>query len=130
MTGYALDDLQTADEMEAMLRRIGAERYHIHHPFHKLLHGGKLRKGQVQAWALNRYYYQSRIPMKDAALLSRVADRELRREWLVRILDHDGYGEQEGGIVRIVDRVGAPGNVLIRAHENQSAFVTLAPAGL
>ena len=100
MTGYALDNLQTADEMEAMLRRIGAERYHIHHPFHRLLHGGKLRKGQVQAWALNRYYYQSRIPMKDAALLSRCADRELRREWLVRILDHDGYGEQEGGIVR------------------------------
>jgi pyrroloquinoline-quinone synthase len=100
MTGYALDNLQTADEMEAMLRRIGAERYHIHHPFHRLLHGGKLRKGQVQAWALNRYYYQSRIPMKDAALMSRVADRELRREWLVRILDHDGYGEQEGGIVR------------------------------
>ena len=100
MTGYALDDLQTADEVEAMLRRIGAERYHIHHPFHRLLHGGKLRKGQVQAWALNRYYYQSRIPMKDAALLSRCADRELRREWLVRVLDHDGFGEQEGGIVR------------------------------
>src|SRR3712207_8985805 len=53
-----------------------------------------------QAWALNRYYYQSRIPMKDAALMSRCADRELRREWLVRVLDHDGLGEQEGGIAR------------------------------
>ena len=100
MTEIAVDGLQSADEMEATLRRIGAERYHIHHPFHRLLHAGKLGKGQVQAWALNRYYYQSRIPMKDAALMSRCADRELRREWLVRILDHDGYGEQEGGIVR------------------------------
>jgi pyrroloquinoline-quinone synthase len=93
-------NLQTADELEAMLRRIGAERYHIHHPFHRLLHTGRLSKGQVQAWALNRYCYQSHIPMKDAALISRVNDRELRREWLVRILDHDGLGEQEGGIMR------------------------------
>jgi pyrroloquinoline-quinone synthase len=93
-------NLQTADELEAMLRRIGAERYHIHHPFHRLLHTGRLSKGQVQAWALNRYCYQSHIPMKDAALISRVNDRELRREWLVRILDHDGLGEQAGGIMR------------------------------
>ena len=92
--------LGSADAMEAMLRRIGAERYHILHPFHRLLHGGRLSRGQVQAWALNRYYYQSRIPMKDAALISRCADRELRREWLVRILDHDGFGQQEGGIAR------------------------------
>jgi pyrroloquinoline-quinone synthase len=95
-----ISNLQTADELEAVLRRIGAERYHIHHPFHRLLHTGRLSKGQVQAWALNRYCYQSHIPMKDAALISRVNDRELRREWLVRILDHDGLGEQEGGIMR------------------------------
>ncbi len=95
-----IEDLGSADEMEAALRRIGAERYHILHPFHRLLHGGKLSKGQVQAWALNRYCYQSRIPLKDAALISRCEDRELRREWLVRILDHDGSGEQEGGIAR------------------------------
>jgi pyrroloquinoline-quinone synthase len=92
--------LASADELEAALREIGAERYHILHPFHRLLHTGKLDRGQVQAWALNRYYYQSRIPMKDAALLSRCEDRELRREWLVRLLDHDGMGDQEGGIVR------------------------------
>jgi pyrroloquinoline-quinone synthase len=92
--------LASADALEAALREIGAERYHILHPFHRLLHTGQLSKGQVQAWALNRYYYQSRIPMKDAALLSRCEDRELRREWLVRLLDHDGFGDQEGGIVR------------------------------
>ncbi|MFB3135005.1 MAG: pyrroloquinoline quinone biosynthesis protein C, partial [Rhodospirillales bacterium] len=82
----------SADELERRLRAIGAERYHDRHPFHTLLHGGKLDKGQVQAWVLNRYYYQSRIPMKDAALISRVEDPALRREWRGRIVDHDGSG--------------------------------------
>jgi pyrroloquinoline-quinone synthase len=100
MTDARYQALGSADALEAALREVGAERYHILHPFHRLLHTGKLNRGQVQAWALNRYYYQSRIPMKDAALMSRCADRELRREWLVRILDHDGLGEQEGGIAR------------------------------
>jgi pyrroloquinoline-quinone synthase len=100
MTLARYKGLETADQLEGALREIGAERYHILHSFHRLLHTGKLAKGQVQAWALNRYYYQSRIPMKDAALMARCANRELRREWLVRILDHDGMGEQEGGIAR------------------------------
>ena len=73
-------------EFEAEIRAVGPERYHDLHQFHHLLHGGKLNKGQVQAWALNRYYYQSRIPMKDAALLSRCEDRELRREWLMPLV--------------------------------------------
>ena len=67
---------------------------------HKLLHGGKLDKGQVQAWALNRYCYQEAVPRKDAAFISRVHDRELRREWIHRIHDHDGLGEEAGGIER------------------------------
>ena len=100
MTTAPYAALASADQLEAALREIGAERYHIHHPFHRLLHTGRLDRGQVQAWALNRYYYQSRIPMKDAALLSRCEDRDLRREWTVRLLDHDGLGDQEGGIVR------------------------------
>ncbi|GBD43071.1 Pyrroloquinoline-quinone synthase [bacterium HR40] len=93
-------NLASAEELEAALRAIGEERYHIHHPFHRLLHTGRLTKGQVQAWALNRYYYQSRIPMKDASLIGRCEDRGIRREWLVRLLDHDGFGEDEGGIER------------------------------
>ncbi len=80
----------TPAELEAAIRQVGAERYHDKHPFHRLLHGGKLDKGQVQAWALNRYCYQAGVPRKDAALMSRVHDRELRREWVHRILDHDG----------------------------------------
>jgi pyrroloquinoline-quinone synthase len=87
-------------ELETAIRAVGAERYHDKHPFHRLLHGGKLDKGQVQAWALNRYCYQSAVPRKDAALMARVHDRELRREWVHRLLDHDGYGGEEGGIER------------------------------
>ncbi len=91
--------LSTVD-FEAAIRAVGAERYHDKHPFHKLLHGGKLNKGQVQAWALNRYCYQSAVPRKDGALISRAMDRELRREWVHRVLDHDGFGDEEGGIER------------------------------
>jgi len=90
----------TDTEFEAAIRAVGAERYHDKHAFHKLLHGGKLDKGQVQAWALNRYCYQAAVPRKDAALMSRVHDRELRREWIHRIHDHDGLGEEKGGIER------------------------------
>ena len=90
----------SADELEEQLRRIGAERYHDKHPFHEMLHGGKLDKGQVQAWVLNRYCYQSAIPRKDAALISRVDDPDLRREWRRRIEDHDGTEAGEGGIER------------------------------
>lgn len=93
-------DLMTPDQLEAALRAIGRERYHDRHPFHALLHGGKLDRGQVQAWALNRYYYQSRIPLKDSALMSRVEDPALRRAWRQRVVDHDGDQEGEGGIAR------------------------------
>jgi coenzyme PQQ biosynthesis protein C len=87
-------------EFEAAIREVGKERYHDKHPFHKALHGGKLNKGQVQAWALNRYCYQEAVPRKDAAFMSRVNDRELRRAWIHRIQDHDGLGDEAGGIER------------------------------
>jgi pyrroloquinoline-quinone synthase len=92
--------LNSASELEDALRQIGAVRYHNLHPFHKLLHGGKLNKGQVQAWALNRYYYQSTIPIKDAVVISRFRDRATRVEWRHRIADHDGDSGSEGGIER------------------------------
>lgn len=95
-----MSELMSAEELEAALRQIGAERYHNHHPFHKLLHSGQLTKGQVQAWALNRYYYQSRIPMKDASLMGRCDDMAIRKEWIHRIIDHDGWEEDGGGIDR------------------------------
>lgn len=87
-------------DFEARLRRIGAERYHDKHPFHQMLHSGGCTLDQVRAWVINRYYYQSRIPMKDAAFLSRVTDPALRRIWRSRIEDHDGTDTREGGIAR------------------------------
>lgn len=88
------------DAFEAALRAIGDERYHIHHPFHHWLHNGKLTRAQVQAWALNRYYYQASIPAKDASLLARLPSTEMRREWRRRLEDHDGDGSAPGGVER------------------------------
>ena len=104
-----MTELMGPEELEAALRAIGAARYHNRHPFHALLHGGKLDRGQVQAWALNRYFYQSIIPMKDAAILSRATDRDFRRAWRQRIVDHDGGEEGDGGIerwLRLTDALG------------------------
>jgi pyrroloquinoline-quinone synthase len=92
--------LLSPDELDARLRDIGARRYHRLHPFHHLLHGGKCTKGQVQAWALNRYYYQAMIPIKDASLIARCEDPAVRREWRSRLVDHDGSEDREGGIAR------------------------------
>jgi coenzyme PQQ biosynthesis protein C len=88
------------EELEARLRKVGGERYHNKHPFHQLMNAGKLSKGQMQAWALNRFYYQAMIPIKDAAILSRMENAELRRAWRQRIIDHDGDSEDQGGIRR------------------------------
>jgi coenzyme PQQ biosynthesis protein C len=90
----------TPDELEATLRDIGARRYHRLHPFHHMLHGGRCTQGQVQAWALNRYYYQAMIPVKDASLIARCNDPAVRREWRSRLVDHDGAVDGDGGIAR------------------------------
>lgn len=96
-------------ELEAVLRGIGARRYHHQHPFHLRMHEGKLTRGQLQAWALNRFYYQSRVPIKDAVILSRSDDPEFRRAWRTRIEDHDGKSGQEGGIERWLQLAEATG---------------------
>ena len=87
-------------DFEARLRAVGAERYHDRHPFHARLHSGGCTPDQVRAWVVNRHYYQSRIPMKDAAFMSRVEEPALRRAWRSRIEDHDGAEGREGGIAR------------------------------
>lgn len=95
-------------ELEAALRRMGEERYHDRHPFHRLLHTGQCTKGQMQAWALNRYYYQACIPLKDASLIGRCPDREVRRIWRLRLDDQDGE-EGNSGIerwLRLTDALG------------------------
>ena len=82
---------------EARLRSL-EPRYHIHHPFNRLMNGGRLDREAIRGWVMNRYYYQINIPLKDAALLSNCPDREVRRAWIRRILDHDGDEAHAGGI--------------------------------
>ena len=99
----------TFEELRAALRLVGEERYHHKHPFHLLMHEGKLSRGQLQAWALNRYYYQSIIPVKDAIILSRATDPSFRRIWRKRIVDHDGDEQRNGGILRWIKLAEATG---------------------
>ena len=84
-------------DFEAQLRGKDAG-YHIHHPFHVAMNSGQCTRAQVQGWVYNRFYYQMSIPLKDAAVLSNMDDREQRREWIQRIIDHDGMQGDEGGI--------------------------------
>lgn len=105
------DEILTREELRVRLLDIGAERYHHKHPFHQLMHDGRLTSAQLQAWALNRYYYQSRIPIKDAIILSRSEDMDFRRAWRQRIIDHDGDGPESNsaGIERWIRLAEATG---------------------
>jgi pyrroloquinoline-quinone synthase len=114
-------------EFERRLRDMGAK-YHIHHPFNVRLNAGRCSPAQIRGWVANRFYYQSIIPMKDAAILSNCDDRATRREWIVRLLDHDGHGDYQGdaggGIeawMRLGDAVGIPRGDLV-------AFTHVVPA--
>ena len=96
-------------ELIAWLRREGERRYHDRHPFHRLMHEGQLTRRQLQEWVRNRYYYQTRIPIKDALIVSKSEDPAFRRLWSRRIRDHDGDREGEGGLelwLRLADGVG------------------------
>ncbi|MBX3198554.1 MAG: pyrroloquinoline-quinone synthase PqqC [Labilithrix sp.] len=93
----------------ARLRAEGENRYHDRHPFHVRMHAGKLSRRQIQAWVENRFYYQTRIPIKDAIILSKSEDPAFRRVWMHRISDHDGKEEGQGGIaqwIRLAEGVG------------------------
>jgi len=98
MTGTS--QLLSREELRSRLQEIGEQRYHHRHPFHVLMHEGHLSRGQLQAWALNRFYYQSRIPIKDAIILSRSEDQNFRVAWRKRVIDHDGDTSRDGGIER------------------------------
>ena len=91
------------------LRDEGARRYHDHHPFHVAMHRGELSRRQLQGWVLNRYYYQTRVPIKDALILSKSEDPSFRRLWIHRLTDHDGARDGEGGLalwLRLAEGVG------------------------
>jgi pyrroloquinoline-quinone synthase len=96
------------EEFEARLREKG-KAYHIHHPFNVMLNSGLASREQIRGWVANRFYYQISIPIKDAAILANCPDRDVRRNWVQRILDHDGYGDDPGGIeswLRLAQAVG------------------------
>jgi len=122
-------------EFVAWLRREGASRYHDAHRVHVLMHQGKLSKEQLQQWVLNRFYYQTRIPIKDAIILSKSEDPAFRRSWIRRIHDHDGDVPGEGGLalwLRLAEGVGLSreeveglGSVLPGVKFACDAYVTL-----
>lgn len=98
----------TPEEFEAALRAKG-EYYHIHHPYHIAMHNGDATREQIQGWVANRFYYQTNIPIKDAAIMANCPHPEVRRQWVQRILDHDGDADNEGGIeawLRLGEAVG------------------------
>ncbi len=101
------------EEFEAQLRAKDRA-YHIHHPFNIMLNTGKATPEQIRGWVANRFYYQISIPIKDAALMANCPDRAVRKLWVQRILDHDGYGDDPGGIESWLHLAEAVG--LARAH--------------
>jgi len=120
MTTVSATNLMSAQELKERLLAIGFERYHHRHPFHELMHNGQLTRGQLQAWALNRYYYQSQIPVKDAIILSRSNDYEFRRAWRKRIVDHDGVDGVPGGIekwIRLAEATGIAAERVVTGAE-------------
>ncbi len=96
------------EEFERRLRDKGRF-YHIHHPFQEAMNEGRSTPEQIRGWVANRFYYQTSIPVKDAAILANCRDRNVRREWVQRIIDHDGSSGEEGGIeawLRLGEAVG------------------------
>jgi len=96
------------EEFENKLREKG-KGYHIYHPFNVMMYEGRLTREQLQCWVANRFYYQIGIPQKDAAIMSNCPDREIRRGWILRITDHDGVDQVQGGIeawIKLGEAVG------------------------
>src|SRR5262249_4472057 len=115
----AVSGAWSREEFEERLRSLG-ERYHIHHPFNVRMAAGRATRREIRGWVANRFYYQISIPIKDAAMLANCPDREVRREWVRRILDHDGFGDDPGGIeawIRLGEAVGLPrGEIVSLEH--------------
>jgi pyrroloquinoline-quinone synthase len=104
------------DEFARSLRERAVERYHDRHPFHVRMHQGLLSRAELRTWVVNRFYYQTRIPIKDALILSKAEDPAFRRRWIRRLVDHDGSSEAPGGLelwLRLGEAVGVPAEELV-----------------
>ncbi|HEY6556123.1 MAG TPA: pyrroloquinoline-quinone synthase PqqC [Polyangiaceae bacterium] len=101
------------------LKREGLQRYHHRHPFNLRMHSGQLTKEELRCWVYNRYYYQTRIPLKDALIVAKSEDPAFRRAWLTRIQDHDGHADGEGGLwlwQKLAEAVGLDVGELVRGE--------------
>ena len=106
----ALGHPLSPDELEAALRSFHGS-YYLQHPFHRQMYEGRLSRRQLQGWVANRLAYQRVVPRKDSAILSNCPDPAVRREWIQRIVDHDGTRAGEGGIemwIRLGMALGVP----------------------
>jgi pyrroloquinoline-quinone synthase len=100
---------QAPDEFLARLRTEGERRYHDRHPFHVRMHAGRLDRAELRRWVANRWYYQTRIPVKDALILAKSEDPAFRRVWVRRVIDQDGTADGDGGLaqwLRLAEGVG------------------------
>jgi pyrroloquinoline-quinone synthase len=107
------------EEFEQRLRGLGA-RYHIHHPYQVKMNAGELNREQIQGWVVNRFYYQIMIPQKDAALMANCPDRDVRRHWIQRMLDHDGRSGEDGGIeawIRLGEACGLKRDAIVSLQQ-------------
>ncbi len=118
-------------DLTSRFRAVGVARYHDKHPFHVAMHEGRLNADQIRAWVVNRYYYQTRIPIKDAIILSKAEDRAFRRAWIHRIHDHDDEGggldqwdKLAGGVGLDVERVRSLRDVLPAVRFACDAYVS------
>jgi pyrroloquinoline-quinone synthase len=110
----------SAEAFEARLRSIGERRYHHRHPFNLRMHAGALGREEIQSWVRNRYYYQTRIPIKDGLILAKAADPGFRRGWVQRIRDHDGDEKGPGGLelwLALAEAVGLPRGEVERCED-------------
>jgi pyrroloquinoline-quinone synthase len=106
----ALVEPLAPEDLASSLRALNGS-YYASHPFHALMHEGRLTRRQLQGWVANRLAYQRAIPRKDAAIISNCPDPDVRREWLQRVIDHDGTEPGTGGIemwIRLGEAVGIP----------------------
>jgi pyrroloquinoline-quinone synthase len=113
---------RSAEEFEAHLRSIGEKRYHHLHPFNERMHTGLLTEEEFRGWVRNRFYYQVNLPVKDAFILTKLPGREGRRQWIQRILDHDGRTGDEGGIEKWIRLGEAVGLTRQELYDNDSVL--------
>jgi pyrroloquinoline-quinone synthase len=102
---------RATEELVSRLRDVLVRRYHHLHPFNRRMHRGELSREELQRWVANRFYYQINIPVKDALILANCPEREVRQQWIQRIIDHDGRPGEAGGIeawLRLGEAMGVP----------------------